>query len=65
MLRHLKTLKDMATSVGPPFYPETTGKVLLVNAPRVAAVIFNILRPVLPKVPHAALPAVPTVLVHC
>ena len=49
MLTHLSALKEIATSIGPAYYPEAAGRVLLVNAPGVAAMIYRLLSPLLPK----------------
>ena len=49
VFKYLRTVKEIAISIGPPFYPETTYKCLLVNAPRVAASAWAALRVFLPR----------------
>lgn len=48
LLRHVSAIK-MLTAIGPPYYPECTRRVLLVNAPRVVAMIWSAISHLLPK----------------
>ena len=46
-LRHISIIKTVA-SIGPPYYPEGTHRVLVVNAPRIFAAAWALVSPLLP-----------------
>lgn len=48
LLRHVSVIK-LVTAIGPPYFPECTRRVLLVNAPRVVAMIWSAVSHLLPK----------------
>jgi hypothetical protein len=48
MLRHVGLIKAFA-AIGPPYYPEVTHSVIIVNAPRFASAAWAIIGPLMPK----------------
>ena len=46
-LRHIGIIKQVA-SIGPPHFPEGSSRVLIINAPRILAIIWGAISPLLP-----------------